>query len=203
MSRRKISNFAAVFLLAFQIVALQGCFLFQEISETNKNKGLSQEFDDRMKTSGFAKNVVVFDFLKDESYKRALERSNKYWWTVGIWLNYQEKLVALRLDRINWNEVVIPFDKILKITIIEDGFTETTGHIGYFGGVRATSNEMSKGLDVRIVAGDTNTGTNAYILKLYDPKYGATLKKSDPLYRSIQECANSIFDEIELIMKSN
>jgi len=201
MSRRKMSILTAVFLLVLQIVGIQGCMLLKEISESSKYNHLHIDFDNSLKERGFEKRIVVYDFFSESRKKDA--RLNMHWWTVGIWLNYQEQQIALRTERLNWDEIVIPFDKIQKVTITEDGQTVTTGRVGYFGGVRASSNEISKGLDVRIVSGDMSTGTNAYILKLYDPKYGATLQKSDPNYKSIQECANSIVDAIELIMKNN
>ena len=115
-------------------------------------------------------------------------------------------MVALRLDRDNWKEIVIPFDKLQKVELVEDGSVVTSGRgqIGYFGGIKSTSTskEYSKGLDVRIVAGDISSGTNAYLLKIYDPKYGQNVDKSHPDYKSILECAKSIADEIDNIVRN-
>jgi len=52
-----------------------------------------------------------------------------------------------------------------------------------------------------LLSGDINTGTRAYYLKLYEPLYDTKLDKSSKKYRCIEECARSIVDEIENIIR--
>jgi len=154
------------------------------------------DFESRMKERGFTKRIVVYDFLKNKKVSYCT-------YTVGAWINYQKQLVTVRIDRDTWDEIDIPFDMIQKVEIIENGVTVTSGRVGFFGGVNSQSKEVSKGLQVRIVVGDISSGTNAYILKLFDPLqtiWSSPMYKSDPIYRSIQECANSIVDEINNII---
>ena len=120
----------------------------------------------------FAKRIVVTDLLG--------KTTNDNWYTVGIWLDYNNKLMALRLNRNSTDLIDIPFDNIRSVEIIEDGYLTT-----------------SKGLQVRIVTGGNN-GTHPYILKLWEPNFlGAKYNKSDPVYKAIKECARQIVDECE------
>jgi len=89
---------------------------------------------------------------------------------------------------LNRNAIDIPFDKIQGADIIEDIFKPTFGEA------------KSRGLQVRIAVGDVY-GIDYYFVILYDPKYGATLKVSDPNYKAIQKCARSIVDECRNIMR--
>jgi len=161
---------------------------------TKKNDKSLSDFKSKINNRNFTKRIVVYDFLK--------KRMNENWYTVGIWLDYPKQLMALRLDRNSTGLIDIPFNKIQGVEIIEDGYSITTG-----GGVGvgpviiggAKSSGISKGLQVRIVTGGIN-GTHPYILKLWEPSFGAKVNKSDPLYKAIQECARSIVDECNNIM---
>jgi len=166
-----------------------------------KDKARLSDFESKMNNRDFTKRIVVYDFFPN-SVKAQV---TKNWYTVGIWLDYPNKLMALRLDRNATDLIDIPFDKnkIQSVEIIEDGYSTTTGGglgVGpiVIGG--AKSKGISKGLQVRIVTGNINTGTQAYLLKLWDPQYGGTLNKSNPAYKAITECARSIVDECENIM---
>ena len=171
-------------------------------TEWSKGSVLSKEFNSKMCNRGFTRRIVVYDLLSEQ--KKKIADSGQHWYTVGIWLDYQKQMISLRTDRDTWDEIDIPFNKIQKVEIIEDGYAVITGRgVGYggFGIGSAKSKEFSKGLQVRIVAGDINTGTNAYFLNIYDPKYGAKYNKSNPDYRVMQECARLIADELENILR--
>ena len=171
--------------------------------EGKKGMELLQNFESRMNSRGFTKRIVVYDFLS-ESTKESVGKMFKHWWTVGMWLDYQKQLMTLRPDRDTWNEIDIPFNKIRNVEALEDGYAITSSGAIEYGGFSvgaAKTKEISKGLQVRIVTGDINTGTKAYFLNLYDPKYGAKLDKSHPDYRSIQECTRTIADEINNIIR--
>jgi len=120
----------------------------------------------------------------------------KHWWTVGIWLNHKEQLVALRLHRDSWKKVTVPFSEIQSVQIFEEEreITEVRGFLLF---VRTNTDEISKGLKIKI-----NTVTRDYYLKLWDPMYGTKLKKSNSQYTKIQECAWSIVDEIGNIIRN-
>ena len=158
-----------------------------------------EEFERKINNHGFTKRIVVIDFLPNSAN---LNYGYKYEYTVGIWLDYPKQLMALRLDRNSTGIIDIPFNKIQSVEIIEDGYSTTTG-----GGVGvgpviiggAKSRGISKGLQVRIVTGDINSGAQSYILTLFNPI--GSINKSDPWYKSIQECARSIVDECENIMR--
>ena len=180
------------------------CYIiFRQYKEGKKGEELLRNFESRMKKRGFTRRIVVYDFLSESA--KSKEALFEHRWTVGIWLSYQNQLVALRLDRDSQDEIDIPFDKIQSVEIIGDGHAVTTGGAfvyGEFAVGRAKTKEINKGLQVRIVAGDIKSGTNAYYLNLYvyDPEYGSKLNKSDVNYRAIHECARSIADEINNIM---
>ena len=195
------------------MIVIVGAFYFIKTkmggkSLTNKEiKGLIQNFESRMNNRGFTKRIVVYDFLSDFTKEYHVKRNGFHWWTVGIWIDYRKQLVALRPDKDTWYEVDIPFNKIQSVEIIEDGYLKTIGGAIGYGAIAigsAKSKEISKELKVRIVTGDIN-GTQAYFLKLYDPeygtKYGVRLNKSHEDYKSIEECARSIVDEIENIIR--
>ena len=157
------------------------------------------QFQNKMEELGYNKRKVVYDFLSPSVQQDVNKLGLKYWWTVGIWLNYNEKKMILRTAKEVWTAIAIPFSKILSVEMIEDGYTVTSGVAIGYGGIAvgsATSTAYVKGLKVRIVRGDINTGTEAFFLNLYDPEWGAKFKKSDSRYKSIQECARSIADEI-------
>jgi len=172
----------------------------------NSGREKLRVFESRMKECGFTKRIVVFDFFS-ENDKSMNKTDNLHQWAVGIWVNYQKKLVSLRLEGNSSNEIFIPFDKIQSVEIKEDGFTKSTEN---FFGTAVNSRGYSTGLQVRIVIGDINSGITPYILKLYDPTVGqgpngvpSRLDKSSSIYRSLLECAKSINDEIAFIMNNS
>ena len=174
-----------------------------------------QSFENRINNWGFTKRIVAYDFIVEgTSTKETKEMvvSNyglKNSFTVGIWLNYQKKLIALRLDRNARAEIEIPFNKIQKVEIIENGYSKTTGGAIAVGPIivgSAKSKEISQGLQIRIVIGDLNSGTHTYFVKLIDPIFRLgffinKVNKSNPYYKDVMECANRIIDEVEYIMR--
>ena len=165
--------------------------------------GSEKKFQDKMDELGYTKRKVVYDFLAPNFQKEVNTFRTKYWWTVGIWLNYNEKKVILRTEKENWTAKVIPFSSIQSVEMIEDGYTEISGAAVGFGGLAvgsATSTSFVKGLKIRIVKGDVKTGTEAFFINLYDPEWGSKFNKSDPSYKAIQECGRSIADEIIYII---
>jgi len=193
------------FLLVGGVVVLT-IILIKRIIEGTKGKGFLKDFENRMDSCGFVRRIVVYDFFPQNT-KKNVDNIYKHYWTVGIWFNYQKQLAALRLDKDTWNEIEVPFGKFQKVEVIEDGYsTATGGGVGYGGVVigHAKLKDFSKGLQIRIVVGDINAGTHAYILKLYESTFGTTrINKSTIEYKSIEECARSIVDEIENIIMYN
>jgi len=164
-----------------------------------KNKKTIPLFENKMIRRGFTRRVVVYDFLS-ESKKSSVNDYFRHSWFVGIWLNYPGKMIAIRRDKDIWEEADIPFDKIQSVEIIKDGHTITTGGgIGAYGLFvgGATSKEVIKELQVRIVTGDIYSGTMSYIINLYDSTFSS---KANPDMKAIKECARSIADEINNIM---
>ena len=175
---------------------------FRKSARGNKN---FKVFQNRMDNQGFIKRIVVYD-LFSTWLKTNYSTVDNHWWTVGVWLNYDKRLIALRVDRDSWNEVIIPFDKIQNIRVTEDGITKTSfGAIGYgmFTVGSVTQKEFSKGLQVHIVTGDNISGAQTYTLKLFDPILGHKYKKDSQEYKSITECAQSIADEVNFVINSS
>ena len=110
-------------------------------------------------------------------------------------------MVALRLNEDSFNEILVPIDKIRSIEVIEDWFTRTTGTAmgDWFVVSTAKSKELSREVKLRIVTADINTGIQTYFLILYECKVAGGINKSYDRYKSIVECARSIFDEIEFM----
>ena len=172
-------------------------------SKSTKQKyELLREFEIKMDSLGFKKRIVSYDFLSEESKKSHHEYGMVIDHSVGLWVNYQKQLIALRLDKDDWNEIIIPFDKIQKVEIIEDGFVKTKGSAVGYGNVaigRSRSESKSTGLQVRIVTGDIKSGTKTYFVKILDIEWGS-VSQSHPSHKARQECAKTISDELEIIM---
>jgi len=197
-SRKLIRILTLAFLVLIQAVSFNSCMLYKAVQDEKQGVEMLKDFESRMASAGYTRRVVVYDFFS-ESDKATY---SKYWYTIGMWINPKDKLIALRLERNSWNEVVIPFDKLKKVEIIEDGGVVSSGHIGYFGGTSSTSKEISKGLQVRVsTVGDIEAGAKSYTIKLFDPQ-GVQVTKSSPFYKAIQECARSINDDIENILNA-
>lgn len=174
------------------------------ISMNGPNNKHVKDFENKMNSRGFTKRVVAYDFLTILPKSKADKNDHQHLVTIGIWLNYQRKLVALRPDKDSWNEIEIPFDKIQSVEMTEDGYTVISGGaIGYggFAGGSAKSKEISKGLQIRIVIGDINSGISVHIIKLYEPTFiTQKIDKSTDYYKGLQECARSIVNELEFII---
>jgi hypothetical protein len=177
-----------------------------------------QNFESRINNWGFTKCIVVYDFIQNGASAKKIKNlvaqndglRNSF--TVGLWLNYQKRIIALRLDRDAQKEIEISFDKIQSFEIIENGYTKFSGGAVGYGGIAiggGKSKDISTGLQVRIVSGGINTGTQAYFVKLMDPivrmgfNVGSRCDKSNPYYQDIQECARSIADELENILRNS
>ena len=166
-----------------------------------KNEKKSEDFENRMENLGFTKSIVVFDFLSDFRKRMLIRGRYSHLWRVGIWFDYQKRVVALRTDGNTWKEIIIPFEKIQTVEINGKGYSKIRGAvIGPF--INVGLKEISQGLQIRIVTGDMNTGTSSLYLILYDAKtHGGKLSESNDRYKSIEECARSIVDEIENIIR--
>ena len=162
-----------------------------------------KDIEQRMNKLGFSRRITVYDFFSDYEKKSVNTLGCQYRWKVGIWLNYQKKLIALWADRDACKEIVIPFDKILGIEMIEDGSILIAGGIVVIEPVETvndTAKEINKGLQVKIIAGEaggTNRHAKGYILHLSDPVNDA---KFNMFNKCIKECAWSIVKEIITVM---
>jgi len=165
----------------------------------NKNK----KFEERLIEQGFTDRIVVYDFFPLSTQKRISWGFGwEHWWTVGVWLNYHEELIALRTDKDSWDAIIVPFKKIKRVQYLPDEYTKT-----YFRGVvvggfvfsNSESKGISEGMQVGIVVGDPKHGTDTYFLNLYDSSYSGKMNQSDSDYRAIVECAQSIYSEINKI----
>ena len=159
-------------------------------------KGIEAE----LYNSGFTKRIIPYDFLpKIEKIVAYAEGS------IGIWFNYQKQIIALRQDYTN--VIYIPFDKIQSIEVLEDDGYNKTGHKGVaLGGIllgTSSSQELSRGLQVKILAGDMSSGINTYLLNLHEQVWGTKINKTDAIYRSKQECARSMCNEINIIINNS
>ena len=153
-------------------------------------------FEKRMNKLGFSRRITVYDFFSESEKKSVNSLGFKHRWKVGIWLNYQKKLIALRPDGDACKEIVIPFDKIFGIEMIEDGSMLIAGGIVVIEPVEIVNNrakEINKGLHVKIIAGDVNNAAKGYILYFPDPVNDANFY----MYKKcIKECTWSIISEI-------
>ena len=165
---------------------------------------LRQEFENRMIVCGFNKRVVVYDFLnaKEKSFYEKKKPSHDVGWSlVGIWINYQKRLVALRLDKENYNEIILPMDIIRSVESLVDGNVITT--VGWW---TARTNEIIKEIRIRIVVRDVNSGTQAYMLKIYEgfPYFAnpsLPVNNSNYIYyNNMAECVRTLLDEFDLMM---
>ena len=168
------------------------------------DKKMRPIFDNRMIICGFKKRIIVFDHLSLKDKVKKLHE-DKAWCTVGIWLNYQKQLVALRLDKDNWDEVIVPFDKFRKAEVLVEGTTKTIVDDGWFQTTLRTK-ETIKAINIRIVTGDMNTGAQSYTLKLYDghPLFGnperGIANSLSIYYKDVVECTRTIVEEIGFVM---
>jgi hypothetical protein len=195
-------NMGGMVFLFFIVLLFVGALLLQK-KIRGKPKKISA-FEARMRNCGYTKHVVVYDFISGVTKWKVDLSGDQYEWTVGIWLNYQKQLVALRPEKNTWKEIVVPFDKIRRVEVIENGYSKTNFSAVGYGAVTigsATTKEFNRGLQIRIVVGDFSTGTQSYFLKLWDPIFGHKFNKSDPHYKSIEECARSIVDEFKNIIQ--
>jgi len=165
-----------------------------------------QDLENRMNICGFTERVVVYDILSDEDKKKyAYSLSDIGWCTVGIWLNRQERLVALRINYNNWNEIIVPYDKIQSVESTVYGYSKTGGLGVDLGGIAvfgAKTRERMQGLRIRIVTGNINTGSKAYNMIIYDKYPTIYLDGTEDLYDSFIECGKTIEDELGLMMRN-
>jgi len=179
-------------LIILVLIIGAGIWIYRATVEEKNAKKSFEAFEAKMNDTGYTRRIVVYDFLS-ETAKKQVHR-----WSVGIWLDYQKKMIVLLLERDNWNEIEIPFDKIQKVEIMEDEFSVTKTDL-----LGNRVSQISRGLKVIIVAGALNNGIKRHHLLLFDPKYNTAMKRSDENYKSIQECALSIADEIDNIIMEN
>ena len=184
------------FFVFLPLLAVVAYMVYQSILKGGGSSNLS-EFEKKMKEGGYNKRIVVYDLLSELGKINA--SMFKHWWTVGIWINYNNQHIALRTNKNTWEPIYIPFNKIQSVEMMKDGYTKISGGAVGYGGFAigsAKSSVISKGLQIRIVTGDLYSGTQPYFLNLYDPEFGAKLNESDNQYQTIQECARLITDEI-------
>jgi len=136
---------------------------------------------------------------------RMVDIENELFWSVGIWTNYEKKMIAMRLSKNDFDLVVLPFNIIQDVEIYEDidtkmrgsGVGVGVGAIGIgFGDATATG--VLRRLQIRVVAKNVPYGTKAYTMILYDSTFPPGRSSN---HDAIRECANSIVDEIRYIIR--
>ena len=185
----------------FVVVFYIGLMLFAVIylvGTTFKGINIIEVFEGNLIKHGFRINKRI------NAYDLGLKNGYKHWWIVGIWLDYSQRLIALRLNKESREPIIISFDRIQSVEIIIDGDIKTSGiGIAYgpfiFGS--ANSKEIIKELQVRIVTSDNYKGTQHYVLILYDSSsFG--FAKPHPDYKVLENCARRIYDEISYILRN-
>jgi len=154
-----------------------------------KEWNMLHDFEIKMKEQGFTRRIVAYDFLPEE-----YDILTYYWMSVGMWFNFDKKIVALRLSKDNWQEIYIPFDKIKSLDIDEGVFEK--GRIQ--GGIIQTHyriDEKSSRFHIWI-----ETDTKTHVLKLYDAVM-VSFKTTDPYYQAILRCAQAIYNEINFCIR--
>jgi len=173
-----------------------------------KYRNLLDTFDMKMKNRGFTKRIVIWDFLPEKVTYQLLSPVESLL-TMGIWVNFKDRLISFRKNRDSWEETDIYFDKIIDVQINEDGFTRTIG--ASIGGTlrlgAAKSQQISTGIQVRIVSGDQINGTKSEIIDLYKVQVESNantgkLNNSSPIYKAIMDCTQSIVDEINYMSQN-
>ena len=174
--------------------------LFANKKEEAVKKALFEDFENRMNICGFTKRIIVYDFLYD--FEKSIMNKHHPLWTIGIWLNYQKQLIALRPDKDNYNGIIIPIDEIQNIRVLEDGVIKAVPT--FFDDIKIK--EKASIIQLRIATGKVNTGIETYFLKLYSSENsigGTNLNKASNLYKSIEECIRTINDEIEFMSRNS
>ena len=150
----------------------------------------------RRALSDFCRSLSAYIFAGVEREREIAETNRRACCTMGMWINYKEQLLAFRLNKETFNEVIVPIEDIRDIEILEDNNTKTTVS---WSGYSATSTEIVSDIKLRIVVGNVNTGTRALFLVFWE---GKRATKSHPDYKAVAETIRSIFDEVKL-MQSN
>jgi len=166
------------------------------------NEKLFHDFDNRMNICGFKKRIIVWDFLTDDAKYWLLDTyDEKNSSKVGLWLNYQKKLVAFRLNGESWNEMIVPIDIIKSIEVVEDGFKKTTGTAmgDWFVVSNYKTKDFATEVKLRIVMTDINTGPQSFFLILFPKISGGRIIKTSDRYKGIVECTRSIYDEFDFM----
>ena len=172
-------------------------FRLKENRRREKNINLLRDFENRMYIRGFTRRIVVYDFFSELS-KKIVNKNSKPRWTVGIWINYEKQLIALRTGKDAWTEIDISFDKIQCVEIIKNGCAITND--GAVISDNDQSNGDSKGLKVKIVAEDISSGAKVYFLNL-ELTSGAKFSKFHLDHNVIQKYVQSIANEINNIIR--
>ena len=205
---------AIVLIIAYFIIRAKG------------NKGGLQYFENKMRSQGFTKRIITYDFF--HGGYRAFAAPNSF---VGVWFNYPKKLAAFRIlkgsgykiwqivvaiclfpfgllalmvKNNRWYGHVVPFHSIQSAEIIGSEYSVFRGHgieIGPISTLRGKVKTIPQELQVRISTGDMQKGFQTYILMLHKRGYGTWYDMDSVEYRCIKDCAQSIVDEIANIIR--
>jgi hypothetical protein len=186
-----------------------------------ENERIFSDFLNRMNVKGFKDRVILYDFLpKNDSSLVA-------YWSIGCWLDYQERQVALVADEIEikrsfWdgkitfvkNEpfdagvVYVPFNYIQKVEIIaKSHFRSSGGGLSVGGTVRVgtgggTTRESYDRVQVRLVTAPPNGRTQNYTINIYDKNDNGLFYDGRDINKCI-ECAKTIEEEMTNIIQKN
>ena len=175
------------------------------------------EFESNLKERGFTKQVALWDLFlptglrSRESYIKAGDYAQVTRTLVGIWVNYQDKLVVFRTEGsvLSGNQSV-SFDQIVEARVKVDAYQETTVQksnnpsvMGNNASVKTITQEIVKSAEITIVTRSPN-GIQNYRIHVSDsygmsPFLGVHNSKNDWAVSFVQNIA----DEINFIIDEN
>lgn len=166
-----------------------------------RNKSCIDAFETSLKDMDFeiTTRVVPYDFVH-------VSTSHRVGTWLGMWIDYKSNKITIR----NSSKVTVPriytFSDLLDFELFEGGKNVYRGVSVGFGPFIGWTKEYVEGLEMKIVFGG-NRGTSSYKLVLFCTKpidrvmIGGNMKKSSELYRGVQECAETMVDELRNIIQ--
>ena len=171
-------------------------------------------FEKNLKECGFTKQITLWDLVppvgygSQATYFKKRDYAQVVRQLVGIWVNYQDKLVMFRTNGDYLVEgQVVKFSQITDVRYKIDSYEETTAHVstdknshgltGVSSRSAAVTQEVVKGAEVTVVTKSAN-GIENY--RIYVSNYIASMNLYDSRFDKTVPLIQHIVDEIEFIM---